>query len=228
MCARCSASVNNAYKKSAVPVCHSLPRPQFSPHANLMFHAAALRTGLVSQGQSMPTKPRSSRSAEAVRRDDQFVLQTSAVTWEILLFVLTEEGVSRDLFERELRNSKPQVTVDDHSFLKAVDTIRDATKLLLRDNGDEMRQLSTALNTSDGHLYSSYLAMARSAIGSDIRWGRIVALMGFTGIVAARLAKEHEAEKVGSLLGWERTFMCETCHDWIEDCGGWVSLHNSM
>lgn len=187
-------------------------------------HAAAPRAGLIAEGQSMPTKP---RSAEVIKRDHLFVLQTSAVTWEILLFVLTEEGVCRDIVERELRNVKPQAAIDDLSFQKAVDAIKEATRLLLSDKGDEMRQLSTVLNTSDDQLYSSYQAMARSAIGSDIRWGRIVALMGFTGIMAARLAKEHEVEKVESLLGWERTFICENCYDWIEACGGWVSLHNS-
>ena len=182
----------------------------------------ALNTGLVSNSPNMPARPKSRRRSSIRRElDALFLAQTSAMTWEILVFVLNEEGVCPNLYEQKLRHARQ--TPDDHHFQKAVEAAKAACKILLSDNGDEMRQLSTALDTSDELLYSSYHTMAQSAIGSEVRWGRIVALMTFTGIMAAHLVQVNEVDKVESLLGWERTFVCENCYDWIQSCGGWVS-----
>ena len=178
----------------------------------------AFTTNAVASSPGVPIK---SRRKSSIRRDGRFILQTSAMTWEILMFVLKEEGVPPSRYERDLKDATQ--IVDDCHFLKAVEMAKEATRVLLKENGDEMRQLSTVLNISDDHLYSSYQAMAQSALGSDVRWGRIVALMTFTGIVAVRLVDVGEVDKLESVLGWERTILIENCYDWITSCGGWVS-----
>ena len=151
----------------------------------------------------------------------RFVSQTYAMTWEVLHFVLKEEGICPSRYERDLRNATQ--VVDDFHFQKAVETAKEISKSLLNDNGDAMRQLSPVLYTSNDHLYRWYRDMAQSTLGSEICWGRIVALMTFTGIVAARLVEVGEIDMLESVLGWERTFLSEQCYDWITSCGGWVN-----
>ena len=150
------------------------------------------------------------------RRRSDTDIATQVVTLEILHFLLQEEGVEYNGFTPNC---------DDPQLTKTVETLKAMSRNMLVEYGAEMRQLCCSLDLSDEQFYGTYCAVAENTLGSDIRWGRIVSLMTFTGLLAALLMQRGQTRKVESLLGWEREFICNRCHDWIEERGGWVSMH---
>ena len=112
---------------------------------------------------------------------------------------------------------------DQEQELAMIGIVKALSKSMLKEYGPEMRQLCTKPDLSDEQIYTSYCTVMENTLGSGIRWGRIVSLMTFTGLLAAFLIKRQQQCKVESLLEWERTFINTRCRAWIEEQGGWVS-----
>lgn len=157
-------------------------------------------------GTTIPSRRRRSDTDKA----------TQVVTQEILDFLLHEEGIEYNGFTP---------SSDEPQLAKTVETLKALSRNMLVEYGAEMRQLCFSLDLSDEQFYGTYCAVAENTLGSDIRWGRIVSLMTFTGLLAAFLMRTGQKRKVESLLGWEREFISSRCHAWIEEHGGWVSVH---
>lgn len=136
---------------------------------------------------------------------------------EMLRCVLREEGIE---YRNGISSSAP-MCVDDQ-LSKILEAVQTMVKSILKDNGAEMRSFCRNLDLSDGQFYATYRAVAQNTLESDIRWGRIVSLMTFSGFLAARLIETCQERKVESLLGWEREYISDRCHAWIEMRAGWV------
>lgn len=144
---------------------------------------------------------------------------TAVVTLELMHFVLQEEGVDY----RSTRWSAPKN--DEAQLTRAVEALKTVLRGMLNEYGAEMRQICSTLEVSDEKFYSTYCAVAENCLGHpNINWGRIVSLMCFTGLLASHLIRRGQECKVESLLGWERTFISNKCHAWIEEHGGWKSF----
>jgi len=56
-----------------------------------------------------------------------------------------------------------------------------------------------------------------------INWGRVVALLAFSGSVAAQCVEKEMPFLVDSVIDWTTTYISTNLASWIHDNGGWVS-----
>lgn len=110
--------------------------------------------------------------------------------------MLHEEGIEYNGFTKNCDD--PQL----HVAAKSVETLKAICRNILVEHGTEMRQLCCSLDVSDEQLYGTYCAVAENTLGLilDISLGRIVALMTFTGLLAALLMQRNQPRKVELIL----------------------------
>lgn len=155
----------------------------------------------------------------ARKRKSDIEADTAVVVREVMLYVIHEEGVE---IPRCSNCFAPKA--DEPQLLKPVDVLKGMSKSMLMEYGSEMRCLCSNLDVSDEHFYVTYRTVVENTLGSDLNWGRIVSLMTFTGLLAAFLIQRGQERKVESLLGWQKLYINDRCHAWLEKHGGWVSI----
>ena len=69
----------------------------------------------------------------------------------------------------------------------------------------------------------SYRDIAKELFSDGVQWGRIIALVAFTGYAAERAAQEDRASLTSSLITWLQDLLIDDHHAWMQRHGGWVS-----
>jgi hypothetical protein len=57
----------------------------------------------------------------------------------------------------------------------------------------------------------------------NISWGRIVALLAFSGAVAAECVEKEMPYVVSQIISWTSAFIDQRLASWIQEHNGWVS-----
>ena len=109
-------------------------------------------------------------------------------------------------------------------FTRAVKTLENANDSFMTRYKDNVMALVLALDTSDGHLHTEFLRAAGQAV-DEIRWGRIASLFFLTSLLSERLHKEGQAAKIEPMVEWLAQFLNDHVSHWIQQRGGWVSVH---
>jgi len=70
----------------------------------------------------------------------------------------------------------------------------------------------------------SFLASVRSLFSDGVvNWGRIVALLSFSGSLAAYCIEKEMPFLVNQVIDWTTAYINTNLASWIHDNGGWVS-----
>jgi len=69
-----------------------------------------------------------------------------------------------------------------------------------------------------------FLASLQSLFSDGvINWGRVVALLAFSGSLAAQCVEKEMPFLVNQVIDWTTAYISTHLASWIHDNGGWVS-----
>jgi len=70
----------------------------------------------------------------------------------------------------------------------------------------------------------SFLASIQSLFSDGVvNWGRVVALLAFSGALAAQCVEKEMPFLVSHVIDWTTAYISTNLASWIHDNGGWVS-----
>jgi len=78
--------------------------------------------------------------------------------------------------------------------------------------------------------HTSFLTSVQSLFSDGVvNWGRVVALLAFSGSVAAQSVEKEMPFLVNQVVDWTSAYINANLASWIHDNGGWVSrLHENI
>ena len=153
-------------------------------------------------------------------------LQVGYLAYHLVYYILNEEGIKMNGFATGKGHPPPDKPgLQDTEYLDALKTMeRMMTHMRLRHRA-EMLEHVKSLDISDSQLYGSFQRVALETVKEGIHWGRIVALIAFTGMLAVRLHKTGQQHKIEGLIGWLTAFLLnDQVTHWVKDHGGWVRM----
>lgn len=116
----------------------------------------------------------------------------------------------------------PALTTD--KFTRAEKTLENVNDSFMTRHKDNVMTLVLTLDTSDGQLHAEFLKAAGQVV-DEIRWGRVASLFFLTSLLCERLYKEGQGAKIDSMVEWLAQFLDDHVSYWIQQRGGWVSVH---
>ena len=140
-------------------------------------------------------------------------------------FSVTTKAILATVLKERLEKN---TTLDGHSasLRTHVDSLQRLCEALEGRSGRELfPRLFAQIDTSSGAAAKeSYLQISDELFRGGTQWGRVIALVAFTGYTAERVTEMDMSELGLSLITWLQEVIVVDHGEWIRQNGGWVSL----
>ncbi len=104
--------------------------------------------------------------------------------------------------------------------------INKITDRFANERREQLEEICFELQITSESLQETFQTITSEIFRSDIKWGRIVSFIAFSGAVSLYCAEHDMQSKVNDVLQWTEDLVAEKLSDWISSNGGWDGLVN--
>ena len=102
--------------------------------------------------------------------------------------------------------------------------INKITERFANERREQLEEICFELQITSETLQETYHIITNEIFRNDIKWGRIVSFIAFSGALALYCAEHSMQNNVGEILQWTEDFVVERLSTWIASNGGWNGL----
>eukprot|EP00118_Oscarella_pearsei_P024560 m.306317 g.306317 ORF g.306317 m.306317 type:complete len:208 (+) comp41146_c0_seq1:84-707(+) len=99
--------------------------------------------------------------------------------------------------------------------------LQEVASKLEDDNEELFGQMCEKLQITTATVYATFVGVVKELFNTGINWGRVVALIAFSGALAIHCAQTDMENKVGKVIDWTALYVVWNLEDWIKNSGGW-------
>ena len=154
----------------------------------------------------------------------EFIQQTKEIIHETFHALLLDQGVRLNGYSTGFK--EPHFSSDVNR--KAYHGLKGACRHFMTLHSKELVDRVEQLDISDSALCSTFHKAMYAMFADDINWGRIVALICFSVLVAIKAYQSSNYVTIQSIEGWLTTFIIEYLQPFIMKHKGWVSISSIM
>ena len=102
--------------------------------------------------------------------------------------------------------------------------INKITEKFASERREQLEEICFELQITSETLQETFQTITSEIFRSDIKWGRIVSFIAFSGAVTLYCAEHDMQSKVNDVLQWAEELVVERLSNWISSNGGWDGL----
>jgi hypothetical protein len=150
----------------------------------------------------------------------EFIQQTKEIIHETFHALLLDHGVKINGYMTGV--TEPSFTSEVNA--RAYVGLKGACRHLIKLHNSELMYRVEELDLSDTTLCSTFHKAIYAMFVDDINWGRIVALICFSVLVAVKAYRSDRFVMIHSVEGWLTTFIVDNLHQYISKHKGWAAV----
>jgi len=104
------------------------------------------------------------------------------------------------------------------------DTIRKLTKEFEEKYQQVFNEVCGQIFVTPDSAHTQFLVAVRTLFAEDINWGRVIALLAFSGSLASQCVQKEMPGMVDLIVLWTTQYIDQHIASWIVEHGGWNGL----